>query len=189
MQRMAVWRPPHRTGPCIRAAAGLENGADARPRARNSSRRRRNPDGTKLYFISSFTRQMVKRPAVGAEGLVLDHYSRDALATHLKAGRRQAHGRVGKNVPYAVFSDSLEVYNADWTAELSGRVPQAPRLRPHALPPRARRRHRREDRVHPARLGKDAQRTGRRQLPDAAAGMGEGSTAHDCDRRPTASRP
>jgi hypothetical protein len=73
------------------------------------------PDGSKLYFISSFTRQMVKRPAVGAEGLVLDHYSRDALATHLKAVGDKLMGAVGKNVPYAVFSDSLEVYNADWT--------------------------------------------------------------------------
>src|SRR5579872_700675 len=35
-------------------------------------------------FIASHTRMMVKRPAVGAEGLVLDHYDRAALDTHLK---------------------------------------------------------------------------------------------------------
>jgi hypothetical protein len=72
-------------------------------------------DGSKLWFVASHTRQTVKRSAVGAEGWVLDHYSKDALATHLKAVGEKLFGAIGKDTPYAVFSDSLEVYGADWT--------------------------------------------------------------------------
>ena len=38
-----------------------------------------------IFFISSRTGMTVKRPAVGAEGFVLDHYDRDAIETHLHA--------------------------------------------------------------------------------------------------------
>jgi hypothetical protein len=59
----------------------------------------------------------VKRAAVGAEGFVLDHYSRAGIDAHLKAvGDRLAQG-FGANPPYAVFSDSLEVEHSDWTAD------------------------------------------------------------------------
>ena len=61
------------------------------------------------------TRQMVKRPAVGAEGYVLDHYSRAALEAHLKAVGEPMLKALEKTPPYAIFSDSLEVYGADWT--------------------------------------------------------------------------
>jgi len=75
------------------------------------------PDRVVLFFIASHTRQQVKRPAVGAEGLVLDHYSRAAIDNHLKSVGDRLLQAVGKDVPYAVFSDSLEVYNADWTTD------------------------------------------------------------------------
>src|SRR5262249_49548734 len=42
------------------------------------------PGDITYYFIASHTRQTVKRPAVGAEGWVLDHYNRAALDNHLK---------------------------------------------------------------------------------------------------------
>ncbi|HLH20107.1 MAG TPA: glycosyl hydrolase [Bryobacteraceae bacterium] len=71
--------------------------------------------GTTYYFIASHTRQQVKRPAVGAEGLVLDHYDPAAIALHLSAVGDKLLAACGKNPPYAVFSDSLEVYGADWT--------------------------------------------------------------------------
>jgi hypothetical protein len=71
-----------------------------------------------LFFIAGHTRQQVKRPAAGAEGPVLDHYSRAALDTHLKAVGDRLMKAVGPNKPYAVFSDSLEVYGADWTPDL-----------------------------------------------------------------------
>ena len=72
---------------------------------------------TVLVFISSRTRQAVKRAAVGAEGLVLDHYDRAAIDAHLQAVGEKLLGALGSNPPYAVFSDSLEVYGSDWTPD------------------------------------------------------------------------
>ena len=71
-----------------------------------------------LFFIASRTGQQVKRPAVGAEGFVLDHYSRSAIEHHLSTVGDRLMTAFGDNPPYSVFSDSLEVYNADWTDEL-----------------------------------------------------------------------
>ncbi len=68
-----------------------------------------------LYFVAGHTRQTVKRPAVGAEGLVLDHYSPAAIAVHLQKVGEPLLGALKNTPPYAIFSDSLEVYGADWT--------------------------------------------------------------------------
>jgi hypothetical protein len=73
-------------------------------------------DRTALLFISSHTRMMVKRPAVGSEGLVLDHYDRAAIDNHLKFVGEKLLGALAKTPPYAVFSDSLEVERSDWTS-------------------------------------------------------------------------
>ncbi|MGA9669993.1 MAG: glycosyl hydrolase [Terracidiphilus sp.] len=73
---------------------------------------------TALYFIASHTRQMVKRPAAGAEGFVLDHFSRAAIDEHLTDVAVPLVRAFGDKPPYSVFSDSLEVYGADWTADL-----------------------------------------------------------------------
>jgi hypothetical protein len=71
-----------------------------------------------LNFWAGHTGQTVKRPAVGAEGWVLDHYSRAALDAHFKAVGEPLLKALEKTPPYAIFSDSLEVYNADWTPNL-----------------------------------------------------------------------
>ena len=71
-----------------------------------------------LNFWAGHTGQTVKRPAVGAEGWVLDHYSREALETHFRAVGEPMLKALEKTPPYAIFSDSLEVYNADWTPNL-----------------------------------------------------------------------
>ena len=71
-----------------------------------------------LVFISSHTGQQVKRAAVGAEGFVLDPFSRDAVATHLQSVGEPLLKAFGDSPPYAVFSDSLEAYGADWTPNL-----------------------------------------------------------------------
>jgi hypothetical protein len=71
-----------------------------------------------LFFISSHTLQQVKRAAVGAEGYVLDPFSHDAVATHLKAVGEPLVKAFGATPPYAIFSDSLEAYGADWTPKL-----------------------------------------------------------------------
>ncbi len=70
-----------------------------------------------LFFISSRTGQQVKRAAVGAEGFVLDHFSMEAIQNHLKNVADPLIQACGKNVPYSVFSDSLEVYESDWTPD------------------------------------------------------------------------
>ncbi len=71
-----------------------------------------------VFFIASRTGMMVKRPAVGAEGFVLDHYDQGAIETHLHAvGDRLMEAFAG-HPPYAVFSDSLEDYGSNWTGDL-----------------------------------------------------------------------
>lgn len=68
-----------------------------------------------LFFIASRTGQQVKRPSVGAEGFVLDHYNRAAIEHHLNVVGDRLLQSFGTNPPYAVFSDSLEVFASDWT--------------------------------------------------------------------------
>ena len=71
-----------------------------------------------VFFIQSHTKQAVKRAAVGAEGFVLDPFSKQAVATHLKAVGEPLVKAFGATPPYAIFSDSLEAYGADWTPTL-----------------------------------------------------------------------
>jgi alpha-L-rhamnosidase len=71
-----------------------------------------------VFFISSRTGMTVKRPAVGAEGFVLDHYDQNAIQTHLHGVGDHLMEAFGDHPPYAVFSDSLEDYGSDWTPEL-----------------------------------------------------------------------
>ena len=59
----------------------------------------------------------VKRPAIGAEGFVLDHYDRKAIETHLHAVGDHLMEAFGNQPPYAVFSDSLEDYGSNWTGD------------------------------------------------------------------------
>lgn len=68
-----------------------------------------------LFFISSRTGQQVKRAAVGAEGFVLDHFSMEAIQNHIQHVANPLIQACGPNLPYSVFSDSLEVYESDWT--------------------------------------------------------------------------
>lgn len=70
-----------------------------------------------LFFIASRTGMTVKRPAIGAEGFVLDHYDRAAIENHLKVVGDTMLNKLGANIPYAVFCDSLEVNGSDWTGD------------------------------------------------------------------------
>jgi hypothetical protein len=67
------------------------------------------------FFISSRSGMQVKRPAVGAEGFVLDHYDRHAIEEHLNYTGEKLLKAFGEHPPTAVFSDSLEVFGSDWT--------------------------------------------------------------------------
>ena len=73
---------------------------------------------TALFFIASHTRQQVKRPAAGAEGYVLDYFSRAAIDEHIADVATPLVAAFGTQPPYSVFSDSLEVYGSDWTSNL-----------------------------------------------------------------------
>jgi hypothetical protein len=71
-----------------------------------------------VFFIASRTGMMVKRPAVNAEGFVLDHLDQAAVENHLEKVADPMMEALGDDRPYSVFSDSLEVYGADWTPKL-----------------------------------------------------------------------
>jgi len=94
------------------------------------------PQSRKLiWFVSSRTGMMVKRPAAGAAGFVLDHYDRAATGEHLGAVGDRLLSAFGNQPPYAVFSDSLEDYASDWTSALLSEFERRRGydLRPHLL--------------------------------------------------------
>jgi len=68
-----------------------------------------------VVFISSRSGMMVKRPAIGAEGFVLNHYDRAAVEGYLKNVGDRLMQALSPHPPYAIFCDSLEVYQSDWT--------------------------------------------------------------------------
>lgn len=69
-----------------------------------------------MTFVSGYTGMKVKRAAPGGEGLVLDHFNREALTLHLRHN-----GEVQKSAlagALAIGLDSWEVYNSNWTGKL-----------------------------------------------------------------------
>jgi hypothetical protein len=74
--------------------------------------------GAVVWFIASRTGMLVKRAAIGAEGFVLDHFDSHAIENHLNTVGNRLMQAFGNDPPYAVFSDSLEVYGSDWTGDL-----------------------------------------------------------------------
>ncbi|MGP9536386.1 glycosyl hydrolase [Brachybacterium sp. AOP43-C2-M15] len=73
---------------------------------------------TVLIAWSTTTGQQVKRSAAGAEGPVLDHLSAAATRHHLEVVGERILRAVPAELLGSVFSDSLEVYDAGWTAGL-----------------------------------------------------------------------
>ena len=74
---------------------------------------------TALFFIMGHTKMQVKRAAVGAEGLVLDHFSHDAVSHYLQKVGEPLIGAFGSTPPTSIFSDSLEAAGSDWTPNMS----------------------------------------------------------------------
>jgi hypothetical protein len=70
-----------------------------------------------VFFIAGRTGMQVKRPAVGAEGYVLNHLDASATGHYLKNVGDRLMQAFPTDRPYAVFCDSLEVYNQDWTPD------------------------------------------------------------------------
>ncbi len=85
-----------------------------------------------LFFISSRTGMQVKRPAVGAEGFVLDHLDQTAIDNYLQKVGDRLMQAFGPQPPHAIFCDSLEVYNNDWTGNL---LPEFQQRRGYDLTP------------------------------------------------------
>ncbi len=85
------------------------------------------------FYISSRTGMQVKRPAIGAEGFVLDHLNRAATDHYLKTVGDRLMQAFGDQPPYAIFCDSLEAYNHDWTDDFleAFRQKRGYDLRPH----------------------------------------------------------
>lgn len=71
-------------------------------------------NGTIYALFSGRTFQQVKRAATGGEGLVMNHFSKDALNVYLKRFD-DAFGKSGMVWPNTFFNDSYEVYKADWS--------------------------------------------------------------------------
>jgi hypothetical protein len=71
-----------------------------------------------LFFIASHTRQQVKRAAFGGEGYVMDHMAKPAVEHYLQTRGDELLSGFAGAPPYAIFSDSLEVYGSDWTKDL-----------------------------------------------------------------------
>jgi hypothetical protein len=69
-----------------------------------------------MFFISGRAGMQVKRPAIGGEGYVFNHMDRPSAEHYLRTvGDRLMQAFDTSTRPYAVFCDSLEVYNQDWT--------------------------------------------------------------------------
>src|SRR5215203_1382797 len=69
-----------------------------------------------LFFSGGKSGMQVKRPSVGAEGYVLNHLDKPSVENYLKyTGDRLYSAFDKQNVPYSFFSDSLELYQQDWT--------------------------------------------------------------------------
>lgn len=105
-RRLALFVEGQRLALTDRPGAHLKLAAAPRPRMAQ-------------LFIAGRTGQQVKRAALGAEGFVLDHMNAAAVANHLTAvGEPLLSAFAGAPPPYAMFSDSLEVYGSSWTDDL-----------------------------------------------------------------------
>lgn len=113
--------PPLKTAERIVAVFVGANAASARLVAATGNAVTVSPshrDRTVFIVVQCPTGQHVKRAAVGAEGYVLDHLNADAVRRHLETVGAPLLAALQDHPPYAVFSDSLEAFGADWTDDL-----------------------------------------------------------------------
>ena len=89
-------------------------------------------DRTLFVVRQGLTTQQVKRSTIGAEGYVLDHMSTAAVQKHLDTVGTPLLSAFGNAPPYAIFSDSLEVFGANWTEDL---IPEFKKRRGYDLTP------------------------------------------------------
>ncbi len=94
----------------LREITGIRDGAVALPEGMTGSLQVQ-------FFIASRTGMQVKRPAIGGEGFVLDHLDRASVDSYLNRVGDRLMRAFNASPPHAVFCDSLEVYNSDWTGD------------------------------------------------------------------------
>jgi len=68
-----------------------------------------------FFTVTDASLMQVKRPALGAEGYIVDHYSTAALKKFIDQIALPEIAACGPNLPYSVFCDSLEVGGEGWT--------------------------------------------------------------------------
>jgi hypothetical protein len=115
---------PLRAGQTLVAAAAIPSGAAVNP---TTVRAMKIVDGRAQvpadmtgpidvqFYISGRTGMQVKRPAMGAEGNVIDHLSKSVVDKFIKEVAEPEIEACGDNVPHSIFCDSLEVGGEDWT--------------------------------------------------------------------------
>ncbi len=89
-------------------------------------------EGPLTLYVAGPTGMEVKRPALGGEGLVLDHYNEAAARRYLDTVVGPMLGAAAGSIE-SVFCDSLEVYRGNWTEDLPTLFR---RRRGYPLPPR-----------------------------------------------------
>lgn len=73
-------------------------------------------DSTHIYVMyQTLTKQMVKRAAPGGEGLVMDHFSKDAFDAYKLPFTSLL--KKSKSPLRAIYNDSYEAYGANWTID------------------------------------------------------------------------
>jgi hypothetical protein len=71
-----------------------------------------------FYTIGTAGLVQVKRPALGGEGNIIDHYSPTVIGKFIKEIGEPEIAACGPNPPYAIFCDSLEVAGENWTPNM-----------------------------------------------------------------------
>lgn len=103
------------------AGGGAAGGADARalkevPITNGALQLPANfPGGEVVLFIAGRTGMQVKRPALGAEGFVIDHLSAKVVDKFIAEIAEPELKACGDNPPYSFFCDSLEINGENWT--------------------------------------------------------------------------
>lgn len=108
--------PVLRLGGDERLVAAFVGGTDMTEEARRGALRAPLAGELRAY-IDGPAGMLVKRPANGGEGAALDHYSSGALTRWLKAAVEPLLD-AAPGLVESVGCDSLEVYHANWTADL-----------------------------------------------------------------------